>query len=120
MRRHGLIRLEYEEGGEFINIELAATTDEKVRAAPPATANIVVRAVGPGRFLPRHPAAASAAVPMGSSLNSDDILGYLQDDLILIPIRTPQRGRLVTILIEEGAAVSYGAPLFEILPVDVE
>ena len=78
--------------------------------SPPLT---LVRAEHVGVF---HP----LSVTLGQQIKQEQTLGQIDTMRLLSDCKAPTAGTLTQILAEEGQAVEYGQPLFELTPEDTK
>ena len=124
MREHALAELEIESGGVRIRLRKAEAAGAP-RAAGPApdpvsggreVAATVVAAPVVGTF---HRAGAPEAAPfaqVGDRVEPGDVLCVIEAMKLMNEIRAEFAGEVVAVLAEDGQAVEYGQPLFEIRP----
>ncbi len=115
LMREGFASLRIAQDG--VEIELSRTGCRAPRAAASAPAPedraapaydvIASEVVGRVRFLRPAPA-------VGTSVEADRELAFVETLGIRNPIRSRGPGRIAVIYVEEGQAVDYGAPLFAI------
>ena len=127
MREHALAELEIESGGVRIRLRKADAAGAPRAAGPapdsaapasggPEAAAAVVAAPVVGTF---HRAGAPEAAPfaqVGDRVEPGDVLCVIEAMKLMNEIRAEFAGEVVAVLAEDGQAVEYGQPLFEIRP----
>ena len=86
----------------------------------PVSADILVEAPGPGRFLHAHPITLAPLAAVGALVAADAIIGLLQVGVLLLPVMSPCAGRIIAHLVESGSLVGYGARLVALRPMSSE
>jgi acetyl-CoA carboxylase biotin carboxyl carrier protein len=66
-------------------------------------------APSPGRYLDRHPLSAQPLVMSGASVEAGQLVGFLQIGTLLLPLRSPQAGRIVSLPRNPGDTLGYGS-----------
>ena len=66
-------------------------------------------APSPGRYLDRHPLSAQPLVKPGASVEAGQLVGFLQIGTLLLPLRSPQAGRIVSLPRSPGDTLGYGS-----------
>ncbi len=83
-------------------------------AAPPVSTNHVVKSPMVGTFYRSASPGAKAFVEVGSVVKAGDTICIIEAMKILNEIETDKAGTVARIRCENGEAVEYGQPLFEI------
>ncbi len=91
-----------------------ATATEAAAAAPPAVVNHAVKSPMVGTFYRSASPGAKSFVEIGSVVKAGDTICIIEAMKILNEIEADQSGTISRILCENGEAVEYGQPLFEI------
>lgn len=127
MEESGLVELEIESGGEKVRLvrgRVAATTPAAGASLPPprsarretdADADGGARAITSPMVGTFHRAAAPAApvfVEVGDVVERGQVLCVIEAMKMMNEIEAEFRGRVVTIVVENGRPVEYGEPLF--------
>ncbi len=92
----------------------AAPLAEAAPAAPPVVANHAVKSPMVGTFYLSASPGAKSFVEIGSVVKAGDTICIIEAMKILNEIEADQAGTISRILCENGEAVEYGQPLFEI------
>jgi biotin carboxyl carrier protein len=109
-----LAELAYRRGEDSVLLRLDSAGAEPAQALPACTLIPVASPeVGVFRFsAPGKPRSAEKDAPVRKGQN----LGFIDTGKALREVASPARGRLVSVLAEEGGAVEYGQPLFFLQP----
>lgn len=94
------------------NVEPRATVSEPPKAEMIFTG---VRAPGVGVFRLAHPTTGHPVVERGQAVRKGGTVGVLQIGPCLRAVIAPADGVLGAALVEDGAVVGYGTPLYELL-----
>ena len=87
------------------------------RDAPDSAAADLVQGSGyheltapsPGRYLDRHPLSTQPLVMSGASVEAGQLVGFLQIGTLLLPLRSAQAGRIVSLPPSPGDTLGYGS-----------
>ena len=126
-RKTGIAGLEYEANGAVVRISMAE--DGGVSGTP--VAHVEDKAAGPqqaepasavhrltsgmvGTFYRAPSPGAEPFVKQGDTIEEGQVLGLIEAMKMLTPIEADRAGRIVSIVVEDGAPVMRGALLFEI------
>ncbi len=93
---------------------MAAPVAEPVAAAAPVSTNHAVKSPMVGTFYRSASPGAKSFVEVGSVVKEGDTICIIEAMKILNEIETDKAGTVARILCENGEAVEYGQPLFEI------
>jgi acetyl-CoA carboxylase biotin carboxyl carrier protein len=63
----------------------------------------------PGIYLDRHPLSAQPLVRQGASIEEGQLVGFLQIRSLLLPLRSAQAGRIVSLPQDPGVTLGYGS-----------
>ena len=66
-------------------------------------------APSPGRYLDRHPLSTQPLVISGASVEAGQLVGFLQIGALLLPLRSAQAGRIVSLPRNPGDTLGYGS-----------
>jgi acetyl-CoA carboxylase biotin carboxyl carrier protein len=66
-------------------------------------------APSPGRYLDRHPLSTQPLVMSGVSVEAGQLVGFLQIGTLLLPLRSAQAGRIVSLPRSPGDTLGYGS-----------
>jgi acetyl-CoA carboxylase biotin carboxyl carrier protein len=91
-----------------------APTAKVVSLVPEQSASSIVRSPGMGFIKFTHPHQQNALIPLGTSVEKGQILGFLHVGDLLEGIVSPQAGTLSKVLVGEGDLVGYADPIFEV------
>jgi acetyl-CoA carboxylase biotin carboxyl carrier protein len=75
-----------------------------------------VTAPSPGIYLDRHPLSAKPLVTSGASIEAGQLVGFLQIRCLLLPLRSAQAGRIVSLPQTPGDTLGYGSVVMCLLP----
>jgi len=128
MEESGLVELEIESGGEKLRLVRGRVGEATAASAPPATraARREAESEGGARAITSpvvgtfHRAAtpdAPAFVEVGDVVERGQALCVIEAMKMMNEIEAEFRGRVVTVLVENGRPVEYGEALFTIEPV---
>jgi acetyl-CoA carboxylase biotin carboxyl carrier protein len=62
----------------------------------------------PGIYLDRHPLSAQPLVTSGASIEAGQLVGFLQIRSLLLPLRSAEAGRVVSLPQDPGVTLGYG------------
>jgi len=99
--------------------ETSAATRESPRPAPgaaPDPSQVSITSPLVGIFYRAAKPGAPAFVEIGSQVEEDTIVGIIEVMKLMNTVRAAARGRVVEILVQDGAAVEYGQVLLRIAP----
>ncbi|MHC8381272.1 biotin/lipoyl-containing protein [Pseudomonas sp. LB3P14] len=91
-----------------------APAGKVVSLVPEQHSAAIVRSPGMGFIKLTHPQQRNEFIPLGSSIEKGQILGFLQVGDLLEGVVSPQAGTLSKVLVAEGDLVGYADPIFEI------
>ena len=74
-----------------------------------------VTAPSPGIYLDRHPLSAKPLVTPGASIEAGQLVGFLQIRSLLLPLRSAQAGRIVSLPQTPGDMLGYGSVVMSLL-----
>ncbi len=97
--------LEVSEGGACIRLKLA----EGPRDVPRVEARVLAK--GLGRFLPAHPRSGEPPLKVGDHVAAGAIVGFIQNDAVLLPIVAGQAGDVSEVHVVAGGLLGFGAPV---------
>ena len=66
-------------------------------------------APSPGRYLDRHPLSTQPLVTSGAAVEAGQLVGFLQIGALLLPLRSAQAGRIVSLPRNPGDTLGYGS-----------
>ena len=69
----------------------------------------------PGLYLDRHPLSAQPLVSSGTSIEAGQLVGFLQIRSLLLPLRSAEAGRVVSLPQDPGVTVGYGTVVMSVL-----
>jgi len=92
---------------------------EMEETAPVGPVPIVVKAGRVGVFH-RRDTAEDFLVAEGQEVDEGQTIGYIESVKLMTEVLAPETGKVSRVLVEDGAAVEYGQPLFELLPAEEE
>lgn len=92
----------------------AGTTRLKLRfgAAPLAASTTTLAAPSPGRFRPMHPLETAPRFALGDAIHAGDIVAFVEANGILKPVIASANATLGAQLVDDGALVGWGPPLY--------
>ncbi|WP_122661897.1 acetyl-CoA carboxylase biotin carboxyl carrier protein [Pseudomonas viridiflava] len=79
-----------------------------------------IKASGVGRLLLAHPDDSIVLAPVGSDIQPGQLVAILTVGTLLLPVRSQHAGQVCSVLVANGATVSYGQPLINLLPFDAD
>jgi acetyl-CoA carboxylase biotin carboxyl carrier protein len=62
----------------------------------------------PGIYLDRHPLSSQPLVTPGASIGAGQLVGFLQISSLLLPLRSAEAGRVVSLPQDPGVTLGYG------------
>lgn len=74
-----------------------------------------VLAKGLGRFLPAHPRSGEPALKPGDHVISGGIVGFIQNEAVLLPIISSQTGEVSEIHAAADSLLGFGAPVLTLM-----
>ncbi|WP_027036539.1 acetyl-CoA carboxylase biotin carboxyl carrier protein [Mesorhizobium ciceri] len=113
----GIGEIEVSEAGFSLRLHMRAVVAETPMAAVAPKAETVfkgVRAPGVGVFCLDHPTTGRPIAGPGQVVRKGETVGVLQVGPCLRAVLAPVDGVLGAALIEDGAVVGYGTPLYEL------
>ena len=120
LRRRHLAAIEYEVAGQSISLVAGSARSDKMplviaESTTPAVIPAAVRVQAPGMGFIRlcHPQRQGEGVNSGDSVETGQVVAWLEDDGLLIEVRASQPGVVARILVEEGERVGYAQALIE-------
>lgn len=111
MEEGGFTRLTYTRGKRSVTLR----RPEGAQAKPRLPAQTIT-SPSIGVFTPSHPLAAEPYAAAGSVVRAGEIVGLLSIGPVLLPVEAPCTATVRRVLLQEGALVGFGDPLFEIEP----
>ena len=69
----------------------------------------------PGVYLDRHPFSRKPLVTPGASIEAGQLVGFLQIRSLLLPLRSAQAGRIVSLPQTPGDTLGYGSVVLRLL-----
>jgi acetyl-CoA carboxylase biotin carboxyl carrier protein len=128
MEESGLVELEIESGGEKVRLVRGRVVEPASMTSPPQTraarreadADAGARAITAPMVGTFHRAVApetAAFVEVGDVVERGQVLCLIEAMKMMNEIEAEFRGRVVTIVVDNGRPVEYGEPLFLIEPV---
>lgn len=115
----GIGEIELAEAGFLLRLRIgsgASTSSAGIPEVPKVEAALkAVRAPGVGVFRLAHPATGRPVVEIGQAVRKGDTVGVLQVGPILKAVTAQADGVLGAALVEDGAVVGYGAPLYALI-----
>jgi acetyl-CoA carboxylase biotin carboxyl carrier protein len=102
--------LEVSEGDACIRLKIA---DRPGMPAPRVEAKVLTR--GLGRFLPAHPRSGEPALKVGDHVDAGGIVGFIQNDAVLLPIISGQAGEVREVHVAAGSLLGFGAPVLTLM-----
>lgn len=88
-------------------------TEESEPLPPPP---VLVKAGRVGVFHRRERAEGEPLVEVGKGVDEGDTIAYIESVKLMTEVLAPQTATVARVLVEDGAAVEYGQPLFELQP----
>ena len=111
MLKDRLQLLEVSEGNARIRLRMA----EGPGGMPGPRVEAKVLARGLGRFLPAHPRSGEPALEVGDHVEAGGIVGFIQNDAVLLPIVSGQAGEVREVHVAAGSLLGFGAPVLTLL-----
>lgn len=74
-----------------------------------------VLAKGLGRFLPAHPRSGEPALRVGDHVTAGGIVGFIQNEAVLLPLIAGQAGEVSEIHVAAGSLLGFGAPVLTLM-----
>jgi acetyl-CoA carboxylase biotin carboxyl carrier protein len=115
----GIGEIEVSEAGFSLRLHMqsviASTPVAAAEAPVPETVFKGVRAPGVGVFRLDHPTTGRPVAGPGQAVRKGETVGVLQVGPCLKAVVAPADGVLGAALIEDGAVVGYGTPLYELV-----
>ena len=117
MRANQVAALTVEDGGETLHLKLAPVAADSAPAPVPTAAPLVhtaVKSPAIGRFVARGDDDGLAILEAASQIGQGDILGYIAQGHIRVPVTAPRQGRLASAAPDTGTIYGYGDVVFEL------
>jgi acetyl-CoA carboxylase biotin carboxyl carrier protein len=83
------------------------------RSAPQVEAKVLSK--GLGRFLPAHPRSGQPALSVGDHVDAGGIVGFIQNDAVLLPIISGQAGEVREVHVAADSLLGFGAPVLTLM-----
>jgi acetyl-CoA carboxylase biotin carboxyl carrier protein len=96
--------------------EPIAETTEREESASQPPAPLVIKAVRVGIFHRGEKAEGEPLVEVGKNVQSGQTIAYIESVKLMTEVIAPKAATVSNILVEDGAPVEYGQPLFELEP----
>ena len=112
-----------ERGIDLLELTTPETSLSLQRGSSASPTNALVRKDGfyelkapsPGLYLDRHPLSAQPLVSSGTSIEAGQLVGFLQIRSLLLPLRSAEAGRVVSLPQDPGVTVGYGTVVMSLL-----
>lgn len=111
MRKDQLQVLEVSEGNARIRLKMA----DGPSGMPAKRVEAKILAKGLGRFLPAHPRSAEPALKVGDYVKAGGLVGFIQNDAVLLPIVSGQGGEVSEVHVAAGSLLNFGAPVLTLM-----
>jgi acetyl-CoA carboxylase biotin carboxyl carrier protein len=117
------LSLQRDTGGYSISRASVLLPSEVSSRAPATHASVKgashyeLTAPSPGIYLDRHPLSAQPLVTSGASIEAGQLVGFLQISSLLLPLRSAEAGRVVSLPQEPGVTLGYGSVVMCLLTV---
>ena len=93
---------------------------ESEEAEPERPLPEVIRSTRVGIFFLREQPEREPLVAEGQVVSEGDTIAFIKSVNLMTEVVAPQAGTITAVLVEDGTAVEYGQPLFELKPVEEE
>lgn len=103
--------LEVSEGNARIRLRMADGPGGMT--APRVEATVLSK--GLGRFLPAHPRSGQPALKVGDHVDAGGIVGFIQNNAVLLPIVSGQAGEVREVHAAAGSLLGFGAPVLTLM-----
>jgi acetyl-CoA carboxylase biotin carboxyl carrier protein len=112
----GIGEIELSEAGFSLRLHMQSVVTSTPAAEAPKAETVLkgVRAPGVGVFRLDHPTTGRPVAEPGQTVRKGETVGILQVGPCLKAVLAPADGVLGTALVEDGAVVGYGTPLYEL------
>ena len=114
MRANGVTQLDIEGEGVAFRLALDATPPTVARAAQPRASKIPVKSPAIGTFVARGDDDGLTPLEEGAQTQHGEILGYIAQGMVRLPIIAPASGRLVGTQPDHGKLLGYGDVIFQL------
>jgi acetyl-CoA carboxylase biotin carboxyl carrier protein len=112
-----------ERGIDLLELTTPETSLSLQRGSSASPTNVLVKKDGfyelkapsPGLYLDRHPLSAQPLVSSGASIEAGQLVGFLQIRSLLLPLRSAEAGRVVSLPQDPGVTVGYGTVVMSVL-----
>lgn len=111
MLKNQLQLLEVSEGNARICLKM--TDGPSGMTGPRVEAKVLAK--GLGRFLPAHPRSGEPALKVGDHVVAGGIVGFIQNNAVLLPIVSAQAGEVSEVHVTERSLLNFGAPILTLL-----
>jgi acetyl-CoA carboxylase biotin carboxyl carrier protein len=111
MLKDQLQLLEVSEGNARIRLRMA----DGRSGMPGQRVKAKVLARGLGRFVPAHPRSGEPALKVGDHVDAGGIVGFIQNDAMLLPIVSGQAGDVREVHVAAGSLLGFGAPVLTLM-----
>src|SRR5580704_10986321 len=109
------LSLQRDTPGYSISRASAQLPSDATSSVPPTNAPVTgagyyeLTVPSPGIYLDRHPLSAQPLVTPGASIEAGQLVGFLQISSLLLPLRSAEAGRVVSLPQDPGVALGYGS-----------
>lgn len=103
--------LEVSDGNARIRLKMA----DGPSGMPAKRAEAKVLARGLGRFLAAHPRSGEPALKVGDRVVAGGIVGFIQNDAVLLPIVSAHAGQVSEVHVAAGSLLGFGGPVLTLL-----
>lgn len=86
----------------------SANRSPATHAVVESASSYELTAPAPGIYLDRHPLGTRPLVTPGTSIEAGTLIGFLQVGCLLLPLRSAQAGRIVSLPQRAGDTLGYG------------
>ena len=114
MIANGVTHLDVEGDGMAFRLTLGATPPAATPAAQPSAPKIPAQSMTIGTFRPRGDDDGLAPLTKGAQIKLGDVLGYVAQEAVRLPVIAPVTGRLVSTPPDQGTLLGYGDVIFEL------
>ncbi|SIT12250.1 hypothetical protein [Paracoccus saliphilus] len=108
MRENGITTLEVDTGEDRLRLVLPPTPVRPAAMEEPHIATVAAKSPAIGIFLPRGGDDGLTELASGAAVSEGELLGYVSQGAVRVPVTSPSAGRLVGEAPEEGAILGHG------------
>lgn len=108
MQKNGVTTLEVETGDDRLRLVLPPTELRPAALEEPNIATVAAKSAAIGIFQPRGADDGLTELASGAAVSEGELLGYVSQGAVRVPVTSPSAGRLIGESPKEGAILGHG------------